>query len=386
MTDTPENFFDDRGDVIRLAPRVPERSAARDRSSHRPLPRIADGDVARWIDKEPPEIRFAISDLMPLGMVTLLVGNGGTGKTLLQQLAGTAIAAAKPFLGKFTMSGRAVGVFAEDPDAVLHVRQFRIVEFYETSCNALGGRFFAVSFFGHDARLWQDGGPTKFLSDLESELSAIPELRLVLLDNAALLFGADENDRAQVTAFMSALNGLAARLGAAVLLSHHGSKSQDGTALRAASGSTAWINAARSVLLLEAQTEEQPPSLTIVKANHSATGERIALEWRDKLLVPAGYVGGVFGTIERRAAERVFLELLDKLQAQNRFVSDNDRAQNYAPKIFVKHPDREGYRMPDFARAMEALFASGEIVMEEYRGANRYTYRRIARRPQRGPE
>jgi len=42
-------------------------------------------------------------------------------------------------------------------------------------------------------------------------------------------------------------------------------------------------------------------------------------------------------------------------------VCSNSRAGNYAPKVFVKRPDHERYKLRDFEVAMEALFDEGEI-------------------------
>jgi hypothetical protein len=101
-----------------------------DRESRASMPPIDKADVARWKGRDPPEIVFTIEDLAPQGMVTLLTSHGGAGKTLLAQMVGTVVAAGgMRFLGKAAVTGRAAGVFAEDPDSVLHVRQPRINEF-----------------------------------------------------------------------------------------------------------------------------------------------------------------------------------------------------------------------------------------------------------------
>jgi RecA-family ATPase len=167
-----------------------------------------------------------------------------------------------------------------------------------------------------------------------------------------------------VTEFLSELNALADRLGVGIILSAHASKSQDGTPLRVTSGSTAWPNACRSVLELKAADDQSGPSLKVVKANHAATGTTIPLVWQDKLLVSeAPRSGGLMGSIDRRTCERVFLDLLDKTKSQGRYVNDSKTTGNYAPKAFVKHPDREGYALKDFEGAMERLFASDAITL-----------------------
>lgn len=342
-----------------------------DREPQQPIPPIHDADAARWKGREPPDIVFTIEDLAPQGMVTLLTSQGGAGKTLLLQMAGTVVAAGgMPFLGKAAVTGRAAGVFAEDPESVLHLRQPRINEFIKIDYDRIAGRYFPQSYFGQPAQLWRQGRPTGFLADLEDQLRRIEALRLLTLDNAAVLFSGDENSRSEVTEFISTLNGLADRLSIAILLSAHASKSQDGTALRVTSGSTAWVNACRSVLELRigdsAGGGDHGPSLALVKANHAATGTTIQLKWRGKLLVPILPSTGILGSIERRAAEHVFLDLLDTAMRQGRNVSDSKNAGNYAPKMFANSPKAERYNQREFAAAMERLFTAGEIRMEQY--------------------
>ena len=304
------------------------------------MPTIDRADVARWQDRDPPALVFTIAELVPQGMVTLLSSWGGAGKTLLLQIAGTVISAGgMNFLGRATVAGKAAGVFAEDPEAVLHARQPRINSYFGIDYDRIGGRYFPQSYFGQPAQLWRSGDLTPFFAELEAQLRRIEGLRFLSLDNAAVLFASDENSRAEVTAFIGALNGLADRLGIGIILSAHASKSQDGTPLRVTSGSTAWVNACRSVVELRtgddrSGDDRQGPSLVVVKANHAPTGTTIPLEWRDKLLIPAVRQGGILGSIERRTAERVFLDLLEGTTGAGRNVSDSKHAGNYAPKSF----------------------------------------------------
>ena len=130
-----------------------------------PMPRIKDGSADRWLGKEPAPLEFTIEDLVPEGMVTLFVADGGAGKSLLAQFAMACTATGKAFLGKATKPGAAVGIFAEDPDPVLHIRQVRINQLLEIDIEDLGGRAYPISFSQHDATLWRDGEPTHFLHE-----------------------------------------------------------------------------------------------------------------------------------------------------------------------------------------------------------------------------
>jgi hypothetical protein len=69
------------------------------------------------------------------------------------------------------------------------------------------------------------------------------------------------------------------------------------------------------------------------------------------------------GTIYRRAAERVFLDLLDKVMAEGRHVSDSKHASNSIAR-------RKSASLPGRPRnslgAKETLFDNGEIKMQPY--------------------
>src|SRR5262249_55624247 len=126
----------------------------------------------------------------------------------------------------------------------------------------IAGRYFPQSYFGMDAQLWRDG-PADLFHHLDAEqLCKIEALRLLTLDNSVILYAGDENSRPEVTAFMSALNGMADRHQIGILLSAHPSKSYDGSASRVSSGTTAWVWASRSVLELKRESDKAPPSLT----------------------------------------------------------------------------------------------------------------------------
>lgn len=343
------------------------------------LPRIADADCRRWIDKDPPVIEWTVDGLVPQGCTTLLVGDGGAGKSLLGQSLLTCHATGKPFLGRMVKPGAAVGVFCEDGEAILHVRQGRINKVLGVEMDQLTGRCFPQSYSGHNAVLWRGQGPTPFLGSVEDQLAEINELRALVLDPSAMLFGDDEITRIEVTAFVNALNGLAARLGIGVILATHTSKSKDGTALKAASGSTAWVNSCRSVLVLDAG-EDDEPYLKLLKSNYAKPGGVIALRWRDGVLIAEEPAEGVFAGITKRNAERAFLDGLKALTAQHRAVSESRNATNFAARLISKTPQARGFRPQELTAAMERLFADGKIRVEEY-GRSGDTRRRLVLTP-----
>jgi hypothetical protein len=118
--------------------------------------------------------------------------------------------------------------------------------------------------------------------------------------------------------------------------------------------------------------------LTRKKSNAARRDETIELRWREGVFVVKGSSTGIIASIERRTCERVFLDLLDRVTNEGRYVSDSHNAPNYAPKLFAKRPDREGFKKPDFERAMERLFAAREIVPSTYKAPNRHVHACIA--------
>src|SRR3546814_2783785 len=91
---------------------------------------------------------------------------------------------------------------------------------------------------------------------------------LVILDNAAHLFSGNENDRQQVTAFTNLLYAICRDQGATVALISHSNKAGDSY-----SGSTAWVNAVRSQIVLERPSDATDPDERILTRSDEHTSE-----------------------------------------------------------------------------------------------------------------
>jgi RecA-family ATPase len=214
------------------------------------------------------------------------------------------------------------------------------------------------------------------------------EAKLAIIDTAADTFGGNENDRGQVRLYIqAALGRIARKLDGAVLVCAHPSRSglQSGTG---ESGSTGWDATLRSRLYLTrpdvAEGDQPDPNLRVLtrkKANFAVREDTIDLRWKDGVFIPVHQSSGIIGAIHRRTCERVFLDLLDAVTSEGRKVSENPRSGNYAAALFARRPDREGYKKPDFARAMEALFAKREIACITYRGSSRHEHTMLVRSP-----
>ena len=347
-----------------MEPPKPEKRQADRHTRHLPdLPDISQADVSRWQGIDPEPIKFTIAGLVPEGMTTLLVSEGGAGKSILLQTACTCIPNGLPFLGCETAGGNVAGVFAEDPEAVLHLRQTRINTVLGVDLEVLAGRSFVQSYSGLNATLWRENGPTAFMVDLEAQLSRIEELRFVGLDNAALLYAGSENDRLEVTAFINCLNGIVERLRAGIVLSTHVSKSADGTTLRIASGSTAWVNASRSTLELKPASGDDPSKLIVRKANHTKPGQEAALEWRDGVLVRADEPDVFDTSVRNRRLDKVLFEQVAKAWGNDWPLSAEPRCgDRYLPKAIARTTE---FKVNEARLAMLSHLDAGNLKVEQ---------------------
>ena len=168
---------------------------------------------------------------------------------------------------------------------------------------------------------------------------------------------------------INALRDIAIACDAAVIVTAHPSLSGRASGTGEA-GSTAWHNTVRSRLYLKNPPDEEDDDLRILatmKANYGRKGREIRLRWTDGVFINIdGPSTGVIASIARRNADEVFMTLLGELDAQGRPVSENPHARNFAPRIFAKHPGRQGFTRKDFEFSMERLFADGRIRIEEY--------------------
>lgn len=320
-----------------------------------------------------PPRNWLAQELIPSGTVTLLGGDGGTGKSLLALQLAVAVASGCQWLNRSVARGGALFISAEDDESELHRRVADVVDGSPISFDDLD-RLTLRSLAGEDALLAQlDRGsgvltPTDLFLELEERLADDPPALLVL-DTLADLFPGNENDRAQARHFIGMLRGLAIRHDCAVLLLAHpslsGLNSGSGT-----SGSTAWNNSVRSRLYLRRIVEDgyeaNPDArvLTTMKANHARVGDEITVTWRSGVFVADKAPGQLDRKAATAKAERVFLKLLREFGAQGRRVN-HAGGISYAPNIFSKHPDSEGVSRAALRTAMETLLASGRVVIRE---------------------
>lgn len=321
-----------------------------------------------------PERRWLVRDWIPEGQVTMVYGDGGVGKTLAVQQLMTAAALGRGWLGLPVTPCKVFGLFCEDDEEELHRRQALINQSYDCSFADLESNMCWMSMVGVDTGLadfTQYGDPQPASAYHRLVTTAINfGAGLVVIDSLQNVYSGNENIRPLTVWFVRLLQDLAQGIAGSVVITAHPSLSglSSGSGM---SGSTSWNNACRSRLYLhrpdkDVAADETERILTRKKANYAGAGDSLTLNWRDGVLVANPPPDGVFAGMEGRNAERVFLDQLAALTIEGRHLSENSHSGNYAPKLFAKRPDREGFNRPDFAKAMERLFVDSRIRVEPY--------------------
>lgn len=364
---------------------VPPTMPEQDAPPRRALPIV---DAASLAGRAIPQRSWHVAGMIPVGTVTLLGGDGATGKSLLAQMLATSTAIGATWLGFEVRHGPVLFVTAEDDLDELHRRLDAILAETGTRFEEVTG-LSLVSLAGEDAVLGAFDGrtntvkPTPLFDALDAHMRA-SKPALVILDTLSDLFAGDENQRTQARQFIGLLRGLAVRHSLALVLLAHPSLSgmASGSGM---SGSTAWNNSVRSRLYFErvkddsgAEPDPDVRSLRLLKANYARKGAEISVRWRCGVFVNEGQASSSFGAVAAGAkADQVFLDLLDAYERDGRHVSQTPSA-NYAPTIFSRDPRRVGVSKKGFAEAMNRLFAAGTIRVVEHGPPSR-RLRRIAR-------
>jgi RecA-family ATPase len=316
-----------------------------------------------------------------MARVTALYGAGGEGKTCLGQMLATACAIGERWLGLPVRACNSLLVFCEDDQDEMHRRQSDINAYYGCSFADLTAMQWVPRLGEDNLMMTFDGKPrrTAFF-DAVRGAAKDHDAQLIIVDTLADVFGGNENDRAQARTFaQQVLGALCREFNSAVIALAHPSRTGINTN-SGESGSTAWIGTFRSQLYQSTpKPDEGEPSdpdlrlLTRKKSNAARRDETIELRWRNGVFVPTRQTG-VIASIERGTCERIFLELLNRIIAEGRYVSDSPTAPNFAPRLFAMQPDANGYRKADFNRAMQQLFKSKIVVRGAYRGRNRHEH------------
>ncbi len=288
-----------------------------------------------------PASRYTIADFVLEGVVNMLYGDGGVGKTTAAEQLGVAVAAGKPIFGRKTIQGPVMFVLAEDDYAVTKGR-------IEAQCKTFGVKLedLPIQIWclpGHDialARINDDGAAKKlaFYDALAAQLKKTPGA-FVVLDSLADIAEMSEKDRLPANTFLKkVLGSFCAKLSATILVLGHPSKAAmaDGSYH---SGSTAFRNAVRNMLVMK-PVKDSPAfrTLAVHKSNYGPAVE-IKLLW----------TGGIFKTLDSDEVQKseavkadVVMEQVFRLIDNGSYVSKTNQAAGYTPKDIAKLVNKLG--------------------------------------------
>lgn len=322
-----------------------------------------------WQGRSIPPMEWILKDWIPRGQCTLLSGTPGSRKSTFVQQLMIACASGQPyFLGQPLFGRRALGYFCEDPDHVLATRANWQGQHYGCGFGELANleqRCF-VGHQGLELVQFTPMGNMILTSGFNVFLNDVMEVRpdLIVFDIIPPFFGGDENNRRQVHAFISALDGVAQSWNCAILMTAHPSVRgrADGTLT---SGSTAWEGAVRARMTSEDPAltgGEKVPSnqrvIRLVKSNYSPVGVEISCTVDNHTFTADNLSGGgERGYLRVLACHAILLKILDVLTTTGRPPSPAR-----APYVFAKHPLNSPpdahFTRREFEIAMESMITS----------------------------
>lgn len=341
-------------------------------------------DIGAWATRTPPEREWAVRDRFPLRNVSILSGEGSTGKSILIMQLGAAHVLARDWAHTLPEPGPFLYLSAEDDEDELERRLGAIATHYGAPLSELKRDYHIVSRAGEDAILGHADRsgliqPTPLFHELKQAACKICP-KIIALDTSADIFGGDEINRTQVRQFIGLLRSLAIAGNSGVLVALHPSLTgiQSGTGL---SGSTAWHNSVRARAYLTSSEPNKDGAdsgqrqLDFKKNNYGPISASVTLQW--KALDQAGvYIPVSSGSALDKAAadaraERIFLDLLRRYNEQGRDVS-HKLGPSYAPARFAEEPAAETLALKGNKRskaleaAMNRLFEAKKIKTKQY--------------------
>jgi RecA-family ATPase len=252
-------------------------------------------DASQWEGVPIEDRRWIVHNRIPAGEPGIMSGDGGTGKTKLALQLGAAVSAELPdWVGGVVETHGPVLVFsAEEKLKEMHRRVRDVLEHRGLSLKDLRGRMHFIC--DHDDTVLGAVGhngvvqPTMSLLRLEKTVIAIRPV-LVVIENAADVYGGNENDRTNVTRFVrKVLGSLTVPCESTVMLIQHPSVAglNDGTGR---SGTTGWNNAGRwrNNFTTIKDDDDGLRQLEIAKNNYGPKGEKVRLRWERGVFVPEG--------------------------------------------------------------------------------------------------
>lgn len=227
-------------------------------------------DLAWALTAPMPPLDFVLPGLLP-GSFGLMIAPGATGKSTLALDVAVSMALGRPIAGGLfsgVPAGKAVMLAGEESERLLAERVRSLLNLSEQGLPALYDNLVLLPMAGNSSTLLCDGRPTIAYE----ELSALAQgARLIIVDPVRRLHGGDENNSAEMTKFVVAMESLAKATGAAVMGIHHANRasSADSASQNASRGSSALVDGARWQINLSRMDEKTAEAHKVAEAERA---------------------------------------------------------------------------------------------------------------------
>lgn len=322
---------------------------------------------------EPPTRDWIVRDWFGY-FPTLISGRGSAGKSLLMQQAASAIAVGRSFLGHVEDAKRVLMWACEEDEEELWRRQLRFARWLKTDLASFDENFYADARLGLENTLYttEYGRPmwTPMIEVLRQQVNDFAA-DMLIIDNLGQVYGADENKRHDVTAFINGLIGLVTERKFSIVLIGHPAK-VNGSEF---AGSGAWENAARMRLYLgdrlpdekEPESDEDvDPRIRVLAKRKTNYSERDYLRFTlDEGVFNVEQMdsgsSGVVDMLRKRKANRVVLDGLKELQERG-IVASESPGKNYLPSLLKQYKFHDQLSPGELTQAMRKLIHDGVIA------------------------
>jgi putative DNA primase/helicase len=284
----------------------------------------------------------------PLGMLSLLVGYPGKGKSFVSLDMAARVSRGAPW--------------PDDTDAYQRPGLVYLMNFEDDLARAIRPRLDACGADAariHAFEGIRTGDKVEKFFAVQSHMALLdgfwkdhPELRMVIIDPLTSALGdGDQNSNADIRRAMTALNAFAERTGVAVIGISHFAKRSDVSAMYKVMGSVAFTAVARAVWCVhqdEAQEGEPEPvrKLLFEKSNYSAvkTGLSFTIDggvrWTDEVIYQTATEalnGSNKKSDKRQDAEQVILNILASgLEKHADDLTDEVLAMGVAERTYIR--------------------------------------------------
>jgi RecA-family ATPase len=352
----------------------------------KPLPWI---DMSKWDSEPAPHFDWAIRDRVPANQAGLFSGEGGTGKSILELMKNVAHVAGKDWLGSLPELGPAFYLGAEDEAKVIHIRLHAIAAHYGVTFNKLiRDGLHVMSLLGQDATLCAPtrSGKIETTALYRQIYEAAGDIKPknISIDTLSRAFAGNEIDRVQVYAFAMHMQALAIVTNGGSVT---GPEPPEPVGHRVRFRPLRFNRLARRLpvrqylLGVKPDDGEQPDNdvraFQFKKNQYGPLGETILLRWKNGLFLPDSGPSSLERAAHEAKADEVFMTLLRKSSGRGENVSENSRANNYAPHMFAADPitKKEGLRKRDLQAAMQRLAVADKIESRPYGPPSKRTSR-----------